>query len=125
MSEFEDTSNVLTLDKLNAVVERLHSDPRYFPIRPGSTLIRSPSTTGGLPVVLSENLTVSTPRALSRWERFRVWVEGLADRAEVYYHFPRVQRVEVKPSPDALLIGERLYMHPATWARLRSIGVAP
>lgn len=67
-------------------------------------------------VVVSDYLPVEQPRKLTRWERFRVWVENLADRAEVYYHYPRVKRTE--PTP-AYLIGDRLYVTPRTAAAIR------
>lgn len=71
-------------------------------------------------LIVSNYLPDGQPRKLTRWERFRVWVEGLADRAEVYYHYPRVKRTE--PTP-AYLIGHDLYVSPRAAAAIRCSAV--
>lgn len=88
----------LTMEKLLADLDRfgLGSAPRAF-----DGLGFSPR------VIVSNYLPNEQPCKLTRWERFRVWVENLADRAEVYYHYPRVKRTE--PGP-AYLIGRDLYV---------------
>lgn len=70
------------------------------------TLWQSGNLYSGLPVIVSDYLPDERPRVLTRWERFRVWVEDLADRAEVYYHYPRVRRTE----PGSYLMGGVLYV---------------
>lgn len=74
-----------------------------------------------LKIITSNLLTVSTPKPLSLFERFRVWVESLADRAEVYYHYPRVQRSILRPDPKAYLLDSHtLVCHPAVYFKIRN-----
>lgn len=73
----------------------------------------------GISIVESPHLVTTRPRVLSHWERFRVWVESLADRAEVYYHYPRVARTVTEPSNKIVLMGGVFYCHPAMARKLR------
>jgi hypothetical protein len=75
----------------------------------------------GIPVVESPYLVTTRTRVLSRWEKFRVWVESLADRAEIYYHYPRVARTVTEPSNKIVLMGGVFYCHPVMSQRLREM----
>lgn len=77
------------------------------PLSPRMRLISVPS------------MVTTEARTLTRWERFRVWVESLADRAEILYHYPRVQRTVTKPMSKVVIIGDRVYCHPAVIQQLR------
>jgi len=87
--------STLTMESLKEAVDKLRS---FGCIPPGSmaTTWSSPwHPIGFAPrFFVSDYLPAATPRKLTRWERFRVWVEDLADRADVYYYYPRVKRVE-------------------------------
>lgn len=69
-------------------------------------------------VFLSDHLPAEQPRKLTRWECFRVWIENLADRAEVYYHYTRVKRTE---PASAYLIGNDLYVPRRSVAVVRFV----
>lgn len=112
---------VLSMEKLAAMLEEIRSGKSQYPIQPGRLpeegdyIPPSRSHFGlaghgfyGLRVHPTSYLPAEQPRKLTRWERFRVWVEDLADRAEVYYHYPRVKRTETAPA--AYLIGQDLYI---------------
>ena len=72
-----------------------------------------------MPIVESPHLVTTRTRVLSRWEKFRVRVESLADRAEVYYHYPRVARTVTEPSNKIVLMGGVFYCHPTMAQKLR------
>lgn len=77
---------------------------------------------GSIPLVISPYLTESVPRSnFSLSERFRMWVESLADRAEVYYHYKRVERVEVKPLSKVILMNGKYYCHPLMATKIRQM----
>lgn len=67
--------------------------------------------------------TVQRPRKLSRWERVRVWFEGLVDGAGLVREvFPwrRVVRTEAVPAPFVYAFGDRILVHPAHAAIVRT-----
>lgn len=70
-------------------------------------------------IIESPHLTTTRTLELSRWDRFRIWIENLADEADVYYHFPRVQRAITEPVRKVFRIGNRFYCHPSIAAELR------
>lgn len=123
MDIFDDTvaekpdGDVLTMEKLKEAVERLRSGGCL----PSGTVATWSSPWHaeplfGLRTFVSDYLPAEVPRKLTRWERFRVWVEDLADRADCCYHFPRVQRTE---PAKAILIGRDLYIPRAAASSMR------
>lgn len=78
-----------------------------------------------LKIVQDATMVTTSPRQLDRWERFRVWVENLADRAGVYYHFPRVRRTETKPSTQVIRMGDTLICHPVIARAIRDWTTVP
>lgn len=102
--------DVLTLESLNATMERLRGmgcvEPGAMASWSGPWHSRDPLFGLRTVVVSDAYLPAERPRKLTRWERFRVWVEDLADRADCYYHYPRVKRTE--PAPAGYLFGRNL-----------------
>lgn len=72
-----------------------------------------------IPIVETPHLVITRTRVLSIWEKFRVWIESLADRAEIYYHYPRVVRTVIEPSNKILFMNGAFYCHPTTARKLR------
>lgn len=74
----------------------------------------------GLPVYVEPLLTVSQPRRLSRWERFRLRTERLFSWVGLPYPFRLVATMETVPNPGIYVIdGFGFMMHPTTWAGLK------
>jgi hypothetical protein len=71
---------------------------------------------GQVKVAVDANLTQS--RQLSRWERFRVRIERLADKVGLGWPWARVRLTE--PSSRFALIGDRLLCHPAQLEALKA-----
>jgi hypothetical protein len=95
---------VLTLESLAAVVDRHRGALAPGPM--ASSWKDLWHFSSPFPIIVTDYLPAEQPRKLTRWERFRVWVEDLADRADVYYHYPRVRRTE---PAKGYLIGRDLY----------------
>lgn len=72
-----------------------------------------------LTIIESPHLTETRVLTLAGWSRFRAWVEDLAARAGFSYPFPRVRRSETVPSSKVLVMGSRVFCHPATARQIR------
>ncbi len=75
----------------------------------------------GLTIIETPHLTETRMLALSRWGRFRAWIEGLTDRADLQYPFPRIRRSETVPSSKVLVMGSRLVCHPDVARQIRAL----
>lgn len=101
----DETGDVLTIEKLNEAIASLRKleDRPLGPFKSSLGL----GFAAGPRFFVSDYLPAEAPRKLTRWERFRVWVEDLADRADIDYHYPRVKRAE---PVAAYLFGRDLYI---------------
>lgn len=74
-------------------------------------------------IVIDSNCQKVEHKAPTLWQRFALYIERLANAADLIYPFERV--VLVKFIPSILKIGDTLYMHPEVYDHLKRTLLKP
>lgn len=79
------------------------------------------STTIQYPIIVDERLIKTFILELSRWQKFKVYIENLAEKSGIAYPFQKVRRSVIGPADYILFVDGTIICHPSVYYRLQRL----